>query len=281
MTTMDAILLGLVQGLTEFLPVSSSAHLVAAERLLGVQSAGVTLEVALHAGTLAAILLVLWRDVAEVVRDGLRGALLWVKGAGREARRSQAPLFGTAVAIVVGSVPVGLAGTLAGEAVGRAFGSLTIAGVCLFGTGLILLAVRLAAPEGVRQVGPGRGLAVGLAQVLALLPGISRSGVTIVAGRLVGLDRRTAGRFSFLLAAPALAGAAVWELVKTRPQAATDAADPLMRTGALAAGVLVSALVGTCALMVLLRVIERGRLHWFAAYCLPAGALMALYGALT
>jgi len=281
MTTLDAILLGLVQGLTEFLPVSSSAHLVAAQRLLGVQAPGVLLEVALHGGTLAAILLVLWRDVAALAADGVRGALLYARGAGREVVSARAPLFGMAVAIVVGTVPAALAGVLAGRAIAGLFDSMAAAGAFLCCTGLILLASRLAPAGAGGGLTVRRGLLVGLAQAVALLPGISRSGVTIVAGRLVGLDRRTAGRFSFLLAAPALAGAALWELARTLPTAQAEAGDPLIRAGALSTGVLVSALVGALSLVALLRLIERGRLHWFAAYCLPAGAAMMLAGLLS
>ena len=277
MTTWQGILLGLVQGLTEFLPVSSSAHLVAAQRLLDVHPPGVLLEVALHAGTLAAILLVLWREIAALAADGVRGALLYVRGAGRAAVEEQAPLFATALAIVLGTIPAGLAGVLAGDAIAGLFDSLTAAGAFLCCTGAILLASRWVPSGTQRRVSIGRGLLVGLAQAAALLPGISRSGITIVAGRMTGLDRRAAGRFSFLLAVPALAGAAAWELVRTLP-VEPAAGDPLIRTGVLATGVLVSTLVGTVALIVLLRVIERGRLHWFAAYCLPAGVAMLLAG---
>jgi undecaprenyl-diphosphatase len=281
MTTWHCILLGLVQGLTEFLPVSSSAHLVAAERLLNVRPPGVFLEVALHAGTLAAVLLVLWREIAVLARDGLWGALLYLRGAGRAAVAERAPMFGTALAIVVGTIPAALAGVLAEDAIAGLFANLTAAGVCLCVTGLILLGSRWA-PAGTRtRVTVGRGLAIGLAQSLALLPGISRSGITIVAGRLAGLDRRLAGRFSFLLAVPALAGAAVLELIRTLPGEPGAAGDSLIRAGALASGVLVSTLVGTVSLLLLLRVIERGRLHWFAAYCLPAGAAMLLAGVLS
>jgi undecaprenyl-diphosphatase len=190
-------------------------------------------------------------------------------------------MFGTALAIVVGTIPAALAGVLAEDAIAGLFANLTAAGVCLCVTGLILLGSRWA-PAGTRtRVTVGRGLAIGLAQSLALLPGISRSGITIVAGRLAGLDRRLAGRFSFLLAVPALAGAAVLELIRTLPGEPGAAGDSLIRAGALASGVLVSTLVGTVSLLLLLRVIERGRLHWFAAYCLPAGAAMLLAGVLS
>jgi len=276
MTTWQGIFLGLVQGLTEFLPVSSSAHLVAAQHLLKVQPPGVLVEVALHGGTLAAILLVLWRETAALAVDGLRGGLLCVRGAGRAAIAEQAPLFGTAVAVVVGTIPAALLGVVAGDAISGLFDSLAAAGACLCCTGLILLASRWAPAGTANCVTVGRGLAIGCAQAVALLPGISRSGITIVAGRLAGLDRRTAGRFSFLLAVPALAGAAVWETIRALPGEPVAGGEPLIGTGALAAGVLVSALVGCVSLLALLRVIERGRLHWFAAYCLPAGAAMLL-----
>ncbi|NLW51349.1 MAG: undecaprenyl-diphosphate phosphatase [Candidatus Brocadiaceae bacterium] len=273
----QGILLGLVQGLTEFLPVSSSAHLVAAKHLLNVQQPGVALEVALHAGTLGAILAVLWRDVLALVTDALRGGLLLLRGAGAEAIEERAPLFGTAAAVVVGTIPAAVIGVLAGDAIGGLFDNLAAAGAFLCCTGAILLASRTIRPGTRERVTIGRGLAVGAAQAMALLPGLSRSGITIVAGRAAGLDRRLAGRFSFLLAVPALTGAAVWEVLRSLGTQ-SPAAGPPVTAGALAAGVLVSGLTGGLALIVLLRMIERGRLHWFAAYCLPAGLAMLLAG---
>ncbi len=284
MSTMDAILLGVLQGLTEFLPVSSSAHLVAAQELLGVHSPGILLEVALHLGTLVAILVVFWRELLTVAADGCRGLFMHLKGGRARAVSEQAPLFSTAVAIVVGSVPVVCVGVLFEEAIEGFFDSLLSSGAFLLLTGLILLSSRFAPRPRTDRVGAGRGFVIGIAQAAALLPGISRSGATIVTGCLLGVDRRAAGRFSFLLVVPALAGAALWKLRHVLPavtEVSPGAEDPLVQAGVLAAGALVSAVVGTVCLLLLLRVVERGRLHWFAAYCLPVGALMTAAGLLS
>jgi undecaprenyl-diphosphatase len=277
MSTWQAILLGLVQGLTEFLPVSSSAHLVAAQALLGANTPGVMLEVSLHFGTLLAILIVFQRALVKVARDGLVGTWLYARGARAEAVAEGAPQFPVALAVLVGSVPVAAAGVLLEEQVKRAFASPGTAGAFLCVTGLLLLATRKAPAPRTDRVGPVRGLAIGLAQAAALLPGISRSGATIAAGYFLGLERGAAARFSFMLAVPALIGAPLWEAYRAASAARAVAApgtDPLVHAGALAAGTLVAALVGTACLLVLMRVVERGRLHWFAAYCLPVGLLM-------
>jgi len=279
MSTIQAVLLGLVQGLTEFLPVSSSAHLAAAQALLGVQAPAAGVAIALHCGTLLAILIVFWRDLWAVALDGLRGGLGILRGESMRTIVQTAPLWPTAVAIVLGSVPAGLAGLLLGEKVELLFSNVVASGALLFVTGLLLLSSRCAPAPRTDRVDARRGLVIGMAQAAALLPGISRSGATIVTGCLLGVERRAAGRFSFLLAVPAMVGAALWELrrASAAPQAAAGQ-DELIRAGALAAGVLVSTLVGTVCLLFLLRVVERGRLHWFAAYCLPAGAAMVLGG---
>jgi undecaprenyl-diphosphatase len=282
MTTIGAVLLGLVQGLTEFLPVSSSAHLAAMKALLHVKSPGVVVEVALHVGTLLAILLVFRRELWEVARDGLVGSWVYLKGLGWAAAMEAAPRLPTAAAIVVGSVPAGFAGLLFRHQVERAFGSIVACGAFLMATGLFLLSSRLAPAKKADRMGVGRGFVVGIAQAVALLPGISRSGATIVTGCWLGVDRAAAGRFSFLLAVPAMAGAAVLELLEELRSglAMPGGKDSLIQVGALAAGTLVAAVVGTLCLIFLLRVVERGRLHWFAAYCLPAGAVMLAAGLL-
>jgi len=268
------ILLGLLQGLTEFLPVSSSGHLVVLERLLRVDfGQNLLLEVVLHIGTLAAVIVVLRRELWRLVVDGLRGARLILRGRGGQVR-AEAPCFGTALAVVVGTIPAALAGVLVKATVNDAIKDPRLASILIVVTGLLLCASRLA-PAGTHEdVSPGKGFLVGLAQAVALLPGISRSGTTIIAGYFVGLKRETAARFSFLLAVPAIAGAGVVEvglaLLRHPGEAgALNTGDVVgLVCGAAAAGV-----VGWACLVLLFRTIRRGRLHWFAAYCIPAGLL--------
>lgn len=271
MNSIDAILLGVLQGLTEFLPISSSAHLIAGQAVLGVSPPGATLEVALHAGTMLAILIVLRREMLAVAKDGLLGGLAVVRGRSSEDMGTEAPLFPVALAVAIGTVPAVIAGFLLGGAIEAVFESVTAGGLFLCVTGLLLVSSRFAPAGHVSRVGPLRGLLIGVAQACALLPGISRSGATIVAGRWLGVEGAAAARFSFLLAVPAIAGAAAYELATGGPAQSAGGVP-------LACGVLASALSGAVGLILLLRIVRGGRLYWFAAYCLPAGLAMVILG---
>jgi undecaprenyl-diphosphatase len=278
MGTAQAVLLGILQGLTEFLPVSSSAHLVAAQHLMHIKEPPVALDVALHMGTLLAVFVVLWRSIWRVAADGLVGAYLTLRGADAALVRERAPLLPTALAVVIGTIPAGLVGVLLESRLEAVFSNVVAAGAFLICTGGILLASRWA-PEGkVERAGVVRGLLVGVAQAFAPLPGISRSGVTIVAGCFCGLRRDVAGRFSFLLAIPVMIGAGAVELLHSHRSAV---AGPSVAGWPLFWGVFAAAVVGALCLVLLLRVVDRGRLHWFAAYCIPAGLAMVAIGLLS
>ena len=274
MDLLKATLLGILQGITEFLPVSSSGHLVAAQALLGLKSPGVILEVSLHFGTLLAILLVFWDDLLELIAHGWRGFVLLCRRKPAEIS-NRAPHFFTALAIVVGSVPAGLAGVFLKDYITPFFeGDLTACGSFLIVTGIMLIATRWALKGAVKTVGPGRGFLVGAAQALALLPGISRSGSTIAAGLYVGLERDTAARFAFLLAVPAMAGAVVLELAGASLNSANIAWLPVIW------GTAVAAVVGWVSLKALLPIVKKGKLHYFAAYCIPVGGFLIGYSLL-
>ena len=268
MGMLQAVLLGVLQGLTEFLPVSSSGHLVAAQHLFGVESPGILLEVALHFGTLLAILVVLWKPIVAIVRDTLTGALMLLRGQRVSAIAQEAPHFTTAVALALGTLPAGVAYLLLKGAIERCFDSMAISGALLTVTGGVLLASRYAPQPVTPRVGPVRGLLIGVAQAFALLPGISRSGSTIVAGCFAGVERDAAGRFSFLLALPAIGGATLWKSAEAWRSGAHLPVAPL------AAGTLAAAVTGALCLVLLLRLVHRGHLQWFAAYCIPAGLAM-------
>jgi undecaprenyl-diphosphatase len=273
MNTLEAIALGALQGVTEFLPVSSSGHLVIAQELLGEQEPGVLLEVSLHFGTLLAILFVFRKDLCRVVHHGLAGALMRLRGASRDDVTDGYPHYRAAWAVAIGSIPAALAGIFLKSTVERVMDSAAVAGVCLMVTGFFLLLLRKA-PEGREEpVNPGRGLLVGVAQAFALLPGISRSGSTIVAGRFLKMGPETAARFSFLLAVPAVAGATLLEAASFLRGGAETATPGF----ALAAGTVTSIIVGVLSLVWLLRLLRGGKLHWFAFYCLPLGAATLIW----
>jgi undecaprenyl-diphosphatase len=247
-------LLGVVQGLTEFLPVSSSGHLVLAERLLGVDPPGVLLEALLHWGTLAAVLVVFRRDVAALSRSLTRRGTI--------EHRKEVGL------VLAGTVPIVVVGLLLRTRMDALFSSVAVTGVGLLATGgLLLLATRLQARTLRARVRFLDSVAIGIGQAAALLPGVSRSGTTIATGISVGLVPERAVRFSFLLAVPALSGAglvSLWDAV------ARGTAGGYYWPGLLL-GVAAAFLAGAAAIRVLLALVVRGRLWVFGLYCLALG----------
>lgn len=252
MTWWQGVVLGVVQGLTEFLPVSSSGHLVVAERALGVARQGVVVEVALHVATLGAVLLVYRRRIWGLLA-----------GLTRNDGRSWRYLALLAVA----TLPAGLAGVMLGDWFQRAFDSLAIVGVDFLLTGAILWSTRSPAARATGSEPSWRGAGgIGLAQAFAILPGISRSGSTVAAALWAGVRPTQAAEFSFLMSIPVIAGAAVLELPKLGNETAGVGAGPL------AVSFVAALLAGVGAIKLLVRLLERGAFHRFAPYCWVLGA---------
>lgn len=271
-----AILLGVVQGLTEFLPVSSSGHLAVAEDLLGVSLPGLTFEVFVHLGTLAAVLAVygtdLWAAAAGFLRSGggLWGSPRGTDGSGWTAMD---PATRLGWLVVVGTVPAAVAGLALEDAIAAAFDAPTTVAVCWIVTGCLLWWAARRSPSGrpLERATPLDALVVGLFQALALLPGISRSGSTLVGGLLRGLQREEAARLSFLLSVPAIAGAALLQMPEVAAVATVDG------WAALLAGAVTAAVTGYAAIRWLLRWLVAGRLAWFAYYLWTVAILLLLY----
>ncbi len=267
MTLTEAIILGIIQGLTEPLPVSSSAHLVIIPALIpGFHQPSVFFDVVLHLGTLTAVVFFLRKDIAGIVASllpaiGLWGVLPVVTGEERIANRKLLLL------IVVATFLTGVIGILFKERIERLFESVETTAVMLLITGLLLfLSDRV--KKGKRDKGAMNltdGIVIGLVQAAALIPGISRSGSTIAFGIFRRLERETAARFSFLLSIPAIAGAAVLK-------AADMTQIPIGDLIAMGAGFLSAAGTGFFALKLLFVVINRTGLGPFAYYCWCAGA---------
>ena len=260
MTLLDAFWLGLVQGLTEFLPVSSSGHLVLAGRVLHLTMSGVAFEIWLHVATLTAVVAALWRDIAGILRGILPGAR-------PEAARRAWTLTG---AIVLGTLPAVAVGLLAKDAIEAAFTSVRMVGIDLLLTAVILSLSRLRRP-GDAPLTLKRGFLIGVAQAVAILPGVSRSGSPLAAGSLLGLRGAEAARFSFLLSLPAILGAVVLD---AKEVSALGQGEPLV----LAVGFVTAAVSGYFAIRVMWRVMERGRLALFAPYCAVLGIAAILLG---
>lgn len=280
-----ALLLGALQGLTEFLPVSSSGHLALARSLLpagALSSPGILFEVVVHLGTLAAALAHLRREVAAVARSLLPRAAGPAGDAARGHRR-------LAWLLLVAAAPAGAAGILFAGPARSAFAGPEVASLGLLATGAVLLGSRRlvardrAAGDGAAPAAPaddaapksaGDALRIGLAQAAAILPGVSRSAMTIVAGRLRGMTGGAAARFSFLLSAPVIAGAAVVEGASAfsggAPAGAGAAGTWALE---LALGFAAAFLFGSAALRWVFRWLARERFHQFGWYCLSLGGI--------
>ncbi|MFB0508690.1 MAG: undecaprenyl-diphosphate phosphatase [Thermodesulfobacteriota bacterium] len=258
----------MIQGITEFLPVSSSGHLVVLQGLFGVEGPRLFFNVMLHVGTLIAIVIVFWRDIIEIPK-GIVTALGRNRGTDGYAsalwRSTQGRLV---LLIIVGSVPVALMGFLFEEIFSHLFASPLFAGLMLMVTGTILWFTRRWSSDskGIHEMGVIDSLTVGLGQGFALIPGISRSGITISFGLFRGMEREWSGRFSFLLAIPAILGALFMEF--KMPSELTS--QELFSVGA---GTVVAILVGYLSLRTLMHMVKRGNLAAFAYYCWGAGAL--------
>ena len=264
---LKALVLGAVQGLTEFLPVSSSGHLVVLQRLLDFSEPPVLTTVVLHVGTLLATAVVFRRDLARLAVS-VPAAL-----SRRSASDPDARLL---LLLAAGSVPTAALGLLFRDAFERAFSSLFAVGIGFLATASILGATRLArAGASGRTAAAMRltdALAIGLAQGVAIAPGVSRSGATIAVALLLGLDRDLAGRYSFLLSLPAVLGANLLEINFAGGLGGGGGGGAAIASAApLLAGGLAALLSGVLALTVFMGLVRRGRIHGFAYYCLAAG----------
>jgi undecaprenyl-diphosphatase len=270
MTWWEAALLGLVQGLTEFLPVSSSGHLVLGQYLLGLDTAeasDVTFEVFVHFGTVLSILTVYYRRVGTLVVASL-GALAAPATVGQRYREDAA--FRTALFILVTMVPTGLVYVLLKDTLEAAFGDPRLVCGALLVTGALLL-LTLLRPHPTGRLSPLKALVVGIAQAAAMIPGISRSGSTICTALYQNVNPEEAANFSFLMLLPVVLGAT---LLKT-----LDLVDAASATGAaidwgpLLIGTVVAYASGVGAIKLMLDFVKRGRLQYFAYYCFLVGGL--------
>jgi undecaprenyl-diphosphatase len=259
MTVIEAIILGLVQGATEFLPVSSSGHLVIVQELLGVVSPGVVFEVVVHLATLISILVAYRSRVADLAVGALG--------------RDPASLRYIGL-VVVATIPAGLVGVLFKDSVEALFENPVATGVALLVTGIFLWSSRtpLRRTEHV-AIGVRAAVLIGLAQAVALVPGISRSGTTVVAALWLGLEAREAAAFSFMMAIPAIAGAAVLQI----PDLVAGGGPGV---SALVVGGIVAAVSGVLAIRTLIAMLARKSFPVFAIYCWIAGTAFLSYLAL-
>jgi len=267
-----AIFLGIVQGITEFLPVSSSGHLVLTQRLLGVSFPGVTFEVAVHFGSLLAIGFVFWSDIVILLRTFLTGLGELFRGRRPSFRGGQQEAWRLAWLIIFGSIPTAFMGLFLEPIFEELFQSVTTVGFMLLVTGTLLWLIernRGTGGKGISEMGPSDAFFIGLAQGCAIMPGLSRSGTTIAGALFRGLNRETAMRYSFLLALPTIAGATLFKLGDI--VAATSGTGLSLLDYAL--GLMAAAVTGVLALKVLYRLLRQGRLYIFGYYCWLVGLI--------
>lgn len=251
------MLLGLLQGLTEFLPVSSSGHLVLAQRILGINTGDTTFEILVHAATVLATITIFWGELLTLVRGGLKF---------KNNTETQYLLR-----IGVSMIPVLVVGLFFKDQVEALFsGTVRFIGCMLLITAGLLLLTHFVKPrkeKGQHPIGLRDAFIIGLAQAVAVIPGISRSGSTIATGMMLGNDRRDLAKFSFLMVLIPILGEAFLELLKGEFSPAASGIPAL----SLAAGFLTAYLAGLFACRVMIRIVSRGKLYWFALYCAVAG----------
>lgn len=259
MTVFQAIILGLVQGLAEFLPISSSAHLVLTPWVFGWSDPGLAFDVALHVGTLVAVLWYFRAEWVKLTQSAI--AILRTRRADTEEKRRF-------LYLVVATIPAAVGGVLLEDYAETTFRSPALMAVTLMVMGVVLWAVdRYAARDRpLSSLTLRDAVVIGLAQVLALVPGVSRSGSTMTAGRALKLDRQSAAVFSFLMSMPVTAAAA---LLKVPDLLRTEGITPTLIAGVISAGV-----SSWLAIAVLLRYISRHSFGVFAVYRLALGALI-------
>lgn len=268
MKIIDSIILGVVQGLTEFLPISSSGHLVLFQNLLGYKEPEILFDVALHCGTLLAVLIYFRADLKGMVAESMSFIIDLSKKERSIKSIHENPHVSLTFWIIIGTIPTALIGFTFKSPLESLFGSVTLVGVALIITGLILAVTRFV-PTGNskrERVGLKTSIAVGIAQGLAIIPGISRSGSTIATGLICGMDRDLAARFSFLLSIPAILGAVLLQVVS----------GDFSRVGLapLTLGFISSALIGLLALKILMALVRKGNFFYFAPYCWVVGILI-------
>ncbi len=254
MEILDAILLGVVQGLTEFLPVSSSGHLQMAKELLGVEIAqNITFDVTLHAATVLSTIVVMWSEIRRLV-------------VGFFSRR-MTPERRVVLQILLSMIPAGVVGVLFGDHLERLFSSLPFVGCMLLLTALLLGFAYYYKPREKSELSWSDAFWIGCAQAAATLPGLSRSGSTIATGLLLGNDKERVAHFSFLMVIPVILGKMLLDILSGEMAAISVGTWPLI------AGFLAAFLTGVLACKWMIGLVKRGKLIWFALYCLVVGAI--------
>ncbi len=273
MTYLEGAILGLVQGLAEFLPISSSGHLAALQYFFGVEPDKVLFfAVMLHVGTLFSLLAVYYRDIGALIREFflMLRDIFTGKGPRISSNEDRRLLF----LIIVATIPTGIIGILFGDFFDALYQTLWVIGVFLIITGLLLwLAEKVNNGKKTAKNAKWRNaIMVGIFQGLAICPGLSRSGTTMTGGLLAGLSRPFAVRFAFLISIPSILGAVVLEL----PDALEAGIDPTI-AGPMVLGIIIAAISGFVAIKSMIKVVSNKKLHYFSYYVWIVGAFLIIW----
>ena len=275
MSYIEAVILGLVQGLAEFLPVSSSGHLALLQQWFGIEEDNVLLfAVLLHVGTLISVLIVYWKDVWELIKE--LGLTIKDIFTGKGLRLEERPTRKLGVMIIVATIPTGVIGILFNDFFDSLYNSVIPIGVGLIITGfLLILAERTGtSSRGIQQMNYRNALFIGTVQGLAICPGISRSGSTLFGSLICNLDRKFAVKFVFLISIPSILGSAVMET----PAAIQSGLDTAL-IGPIAVGMIVAAVSGLVAIKTMIKIVSSKKLSYFSYYVWALGLIVVGYGA--
>lgn len=270
----EAIILGLVQGLAEFLPISSSGHLALLQYFFDVEGDKVLLfAVLLHLGTLISVFIIYWKDICELLVE----LVITIKDlcTGKGLRLNERPVRKLGIMIIVATIPTAIIGLLLNDFFEGLYTSLISIGVAFLITGFIMfLAEKMSsANKGIERMNFRNAVFVGLLQGVAIYPGISRSGSTLVGGLITGLKREFAVKFAFLISIPSILGSVVLEL----PDAIKAGTDPALM-GPIAAGVVVAAISGFFAIKTMIKIVSNKKLSYFSYYVWVLGIFTVVYG---
>jgi undecaprenyl-diphosphatase len=260
MSWLESLLLGLLQGLTEYLPISSSGHLAIASSLFGIDGEqNMAFTVLVHVATVLSTLVILWKEIVWLFQDLFK--FKWNEGTKY--------IFN----IIVSMIPVGIVGLFFKDQVEAIFGSgLLVVGICLLVTASLLAFSYWAKPRQRENISPWHAFVIGIAQALAVLPGLSRSGSTIATGLLLGNSKEKLAQFSFLMVIPPILGEALLD-VKDMAEQGVSAAMGGLSASSLLIGFVAAFISGCFACKWMINIVKKGKLIWFALYCAIVGIL--------
>lgn len=275
MSLIESIILGLVQGLAEFLPISSSGHLAALQYIFGIDSSNVlTFTVMLHFGTLVAIFIVYWKDIVDLVKELFATIKDICTGQGLQVNKNETRRLG--IMIIIATIPTGVIGLCFNDFFESLYSKMIVIGVCLLitGTGLYLAETRGGGKKGIHEATLTNAFFIGLCQSVAIMPGISRSGATMIGGLACKFNREFAVRFAFLISIPSVLGAFILEL----PDAVGAISDGTgMSLGVMLAGVVIAAISGYAAIKIMIKAVTSKKLVYFSAYTWIVGIALIIY----